>query len=248
MSGGGQTSTTNTNSGPWSGQQGPLNTIYNGALNYLSSSSPQYFPGSTVANQSPYTQAANQGIAATAAQGAPTSGAASTYLQGLLGGNYLAQGNPYMGAVAKSVADSVIPNVQSQFAANGRGGPGSTGEASDIARQIADAIAPQAYNTYNNTLGLMNQGAGLAPGVDASPYYGLGQLAQAGQGQDAYNQSLLNADINRWNYNSNLPLTKLGQASSIIQGGNWGTSGTSTTTQPSGGVGGFLGGLLGGIL
>jgi hypothetical protein len=245
MSGGGQTSSTVNSSQPPAYLQPYLQYGAQQAKAQYQSAGPSYYPGSTVAAQSPYTTAANQGIAALASRGAPTSNAASGYLTGLLNGNYLRAGNPYQAALDKSIGDAVIPTVESQFSAAGR--YGSPAMAGAMTRALADAIAPQHYATYNDTLGLMNSGAGLAPGLDQAPYYGLAQLASAGQGQDSYNQSLANADVNKWNYNQNLPYNKLGQYMGLLSAQNWGTQGTSTT-QPGGGLGGFLGGLLGGIL
>jgi len=89
----------------------------------------------------------------------------------------------------------------------------------------------------------MNQAAGMAPSLDQAPYYGLQQLATAGQNQDAYDQNLVNANINEWNYNQNLPYNKLGQYMSMLGSQNWGTQGTSTTTTPTSLLG-FLGGIL----
>jgi hypothetical protein len=67
---------------------------------------------------------------------------------------------------------------------------------------------------------------------------------------DQYGQHLLNSQVDKWNFNQNLPYNKLAQYMGLLLGGNWGTQGTSTQTVPSqgGGFGGFLGGLLGGIL
>jgi hypothetical protein len=122
MSGGGQTSTTTSSSQPPAYLQPYLQYGAQQAIQQYKSAGPSYYPGSTVANQSPYTQAANQGIAALATNGNPNTTAAGGYLQGMLNGNYLNAGNPYQSALNKSISDAVIPQVESQFSAAGRYG------------------------------------------------------------------------------------------------------------------------------
>ena len=50
---------------------------------------------------------------------------------------------------------------------------------------------------------------------------------EAGQGLDQYNQSLVNAPVNQWNYDQNLAYNKLAQYLGLLTGGGFGTTGTS---------------------
>jgi hypothetical protein len=249
MSGGGQTSTTTSSSGPPAYLQPYLTYGAGQAQNLYNSSAPSYYPGTTVARQSPYTTAANQGIAARAINGSPVVGSASSYLQNVLGGKYLGS-NPYLGAVDQSVRDAVIPSVESQWSAGGRYGSPNMG--SELARQIADAIAPYHYGDYQNERANQQAAMGAAPSLANQDWIDLQNVANAGQGIDAYNQRLVNAPVNQWNYNQNLAYNKLAQYMGLLLGGGFGSQGTATQTQPGtsplnallGLGGGFLGAIL----
>jgi hypothetical protein len=281
--GGGQPSTATTNTAPWSGQQPFLTTGFNYALNHLKGNLPQYYPGSTVATQSPSTVAAQEGIYRQQQAGSPLNDTAANYLQNTMGAGYLGQGSPgainyerntldpsYMnagspnsGAVFNDVASHVLPAVASQFSLNGRYGSGA--QANAAAEGLANAYAPfaqslfqgqeanqaqaaqMAQNKFQTQEANQQQAAGMAPNQAQQPYFGLDQLLQSGAAKDTYNQNLVNAGVNQWNFNQNAPANRLQQYMSLIQGGNWGTSGTSTMTQPTSLLSG-LGGLIGGIL
>jgi hypothetical protein len=246
MSGGGQTTVQQTSSGPPAYLQPYLQYGAQQAKDIYNSSQPAYFPGSTVAAQSPATRAAISGTTARAINGSSLNNASAGYLGGVLNGNYLKPGNPYQDALNKSIADSVIPNVDAQFSLAGR--YGSPAQAASLTSALADAIAPSVYGNYQQERGNQQAAAGMAPNQAAQDYADLGQLAAAGHQQDQYGQSLIDANINRWNYDQNLQANKLAQMMALLSGGNFGTQGTSTTTAPGdglGGLGGFLGGLLG---
>lgn len=229
---GGQTSTTTSNSSPWSGQQPYLQAGFSQALSNLNGSNPSYYPGQTVANQSPATQAYQSGTIARATNGSPLNQAAGQYAtQAMQGGG--------MNPIFQNVASQVLPAVSSQFSLAGR--YGSPDQAGTTATALTNAYSPYALQNAQF-------GAQLAPQIANQDYQDLGQLQQAGAQQDAYGQNLVNADINKYNFQQNLPANKLAQYMSLVAGGNFGTQGTSTTTQPSGGPLGALGGLLGGIL
>ena len=243
MSGGGQTSTSTTSSGPPAYLQPYLQYGAQQARQIYNSSQPSYFPGSTVAGQSPATQAALSGTAERAINGSPLNVASSGYLGDVVAGKYLSPGNPYQAALNKSISDSVLPTVESQFSAAGRYGSPAMG--SSLTSALADAIAPSVYGNYQQERQNQNTAAGMAPNQAAQDYADLGQLASAGSQQDRYAQSLVDANVARWNYGQNLQGNKLAQMMALLNGGNYGTQGTSTTTTPGGGLGGFLGGLLG---
>ena len=243
MSGGGQTTSTTNSSGPPAYLQPYLRYGADQAQQIYKSSQPSYFPGATVANQSPATLAALSGTMARAINGSPLNRASSGYLGNVLNGQYLASGNPYQAALNQSISDSVLPTVESQFSASGRYGSPAMG--ASLTTALADAIAPSMYGNYQQERGYQQAAAGMAPNQAAQDYADLGQLAQAGSQQDQYAQGLINANIARWNYDQNLQGNKLAQMMSLLNGGNYGTQGTSSTTAPGGGLGGFLGGLLG---
>lgn len=83
---------------------------------------------------------------------------ASQYFEPTAAGAYLDQGNPQFQAVVESISNAIRPQVQSQFAMAGRAGSGAEQEA--MARQLADAIAPYAFGSYESERGRQLQAAG----------------------------------------------------------------------------------------
>ena len=71
---------------------------------------------------------------------------------------------------------------------------------------------------YGDERGNMVRSTSMAPMLDQSRYYGMDRLAGLGAQQDAYNQSLINADMNRWNFNQNAPNNNLQMLAGLLQG------------------------------
>ena len=247
-SGSGGNNTTTQTSTPWSGQQPYLSGIYQQASNlYNQGSTPQYYPGNTVANQSPATLQAQQATLARAFNGNPTVGAANQQQQQTLNGDYLNPGNPYVDQLNQSISSRVLPQVMGAYSAAGRSPGLSGGYAESAARGLGDALAPYMYSNYQNERGLQQQAANNAPGLANADYTDLSAASTVGQQQDAYAQSQLNGQIGRWDYQQNLPYQKLGALAQIIQGGYPG--GTVTTKTPTTStLGSTLGGVLGALL
>ena len=241
MPSGGQSSTTQqTTQVPSWLQQGQQYGAQQAKAIYQSAS-PQYYPGTTVANQSPATQAANQGTIARAINGSPTNAAANGYLQSTLSPNFAMQQNANQGALNQSISDAVIPQVESQFSLGGRYGSPSMGGTMTTA--LADAIAPQMYGQYQANQQLQQGAAQMAPNQAAQDYTDLSALGATGAGQDQYAQNQINANMNQWNYNQNLDSQKLAQYMQLLNGANVPTNSTSTQSQPGGGIMGLLGGI-----
>lgn len=247
-SGSGGNNTTTQTSTPWSGQQKYLSGIYQQASNlYNQGSVPQYYPGNTVANQSPATLQAQQATLARAFNGSPTIGAANQQQQQTLNGGYLNPGNPYVDQLNQSISSRVLPQVMGAYSAAGRSPGLSGGYAESAARGLGDALAPYMYQNYGNERQLQQQAANNAPNLANQDYTDLGQAAAVGQQQDTYGQSQLNSQIGRWDFQQNAPYQKLGALAQIIQGGYpGGTVKTQTPTTST--LGATLGGILGQIL
>lgn len=243
---GGQTSTSQQTTTPDPKLTAANHFGFDQAKQLYNSSSPAYYPGSTVANQSPTTQAGNQGAIARAINGSPTNAAANGYLQRTLSPGFAMQQNANQGALNKSIFDAVNPNVESQMSLGGRYGSPTMG--SEIARQTADAIAPSMYGQYQANQQLQQGAASMAPNQANQDWTDIGQLQQTGAGQDQFAQNQVNSNVNHWNYNQNLNQNKLAQYMGLVNGANVGTTGTTTQTQPGGGIMGILGGLAGGLL
>lgn len=203
---------------------------------------PQYFPQSTVAGFNP-TQQAGLGAETMFGLGGGSSSvnAANSALTNIESGNLLSAGNPYFQATANAIGQGLAPTINSQFEANGRYGSGSNVQAMSSA--LANAIAPLANQNYTSGINNMLQGAIAAPAVQSGQQAGYQALQDAGNQQQTQTQNQLNDQVNRWNYQQNLPYNQL-QAYQQGVTGNYG--GTSALTQPYFSQGGKKGGSGGG--
>lgn len=240
MSGGGGNTTTTTKSDPWSGQQPYLQQVMSSAQNLYQNNAPQYYPGQTVAQFNPFQTGAQQMTASLAGQ--PTaSGAAQGNLSQTLNGDFL-NSNPYLDQMANAANNSTIrqyqsavaPGISSNFEANGRYGSGAMANAQsqaqqDLATQLGNTNASIYGNNYENERQNQIRAAALAPGVDAGIYTPAQMLSGVGGQVQNQEQANIQGDINRFNYNQNLPWDQLARYQQMIQG-NYG--GSSQTTQP----------------
>ena len=88
------------------------------------------------------------------------------------------------------------------------------------------------------------QAAGMSPQLAQADYGDLSQLMNIGNIRQGQQQAMLGDDINRWNFEQNRDVNKLGQYMGLVQGG-YGS--TQQTTQPmyNNKAAGLLGGGLG---
>jgi len=243
--GGGQTSTTET--GPPSyvkpyvigDEKKGITGVLPEAQRLYESSSPSYFPGSTVAGFNP-AQLQSQEMITQRAGMPSTVDAAQGYLGDVMSGKYL-NSNPNSDALSQNIWGQVAPRVQGAFTGAGRSGSGL--EAINLQDQFTNSLAPQMFNQYNQERGFQQQAAGMAPGLDLAGYQGAGMLGQVGLQQQQQAQTGINADIQRHNFEQNLPQNKLNQYLAAIYGAPGSTS--STSTPGASPLQMLLGGLLG---
>lgn len=100
----------------------------------------------------------------------------------------------------------------------------------DAERARQANAANLAYNAYGQERGLQQQMIGQAPSLAASDYADLAQLMNVGAAREQMAQNQLNDQINRYNFEQNLPATKLQQYMANVAGGTVGSTGT--TSQP----------------
>lgn len=235
--GGGGTTTTVQKSDPWSGLQPFLTQQFGQAQNLYNNGllAPSYYPNQTVANQSPQTQAAITGVTNLAEQPNPVISSTEQQLADTESGKYLdPTQNPGFQQALTDVqkAYSTGTAAQTDAAFNRSGAYG--GSAYDETKQnqnkaYADSLNTLAGNMYQQ--GRQNQMQGLltAPSVASMQYQPLSALATAGSTQDAYNQSLINADMNKYAYTANLPANSLATYEGLTSNPG---GGTTTTSQP----------------
>ena len=205
---------------------------------------PAYFPGQTYVSPSAQTTSA-LGSAEKIARGAnPLVSGALQQQQDVIGGQYLGA-NPYLAAALKpgqeaatQAYNQAIGGTRSQAAGAGRYGSGAQTQLESLSQQnLANALANQAgtaaYQNYAAERGIQNQAAQYAPTLSQARYQDVNQLMNLGQIGEGYSQQALQADIDRYNYEQNLPYQQLANYSSIISGTPMGQ--VSTSTQSGGG-------------
>lgn len=214
------------------------------ARNLYQQGGPAVYPGSTVANRSPETQAGWAGTAARATNGSPVNAAAGSYLKNTINGQYLS--NPYGGQVFQDIANRVTPQVGAQFSMGGRYGPNAA-MTDQLTRSLTDAYAPYAQQQYQAERGMQQQAAGMAPAAAGQDYIDLAALQGVGTARDAYGQDIVSDQVNRFDANQNRPYANLSNYISLLYGN---PSRTQTTSQPSQGFnwGSLVGGALGALV
>lgn len=271
--GGGSSTTTVQKADPWEGQQPYLTEIFQEAQKLYNNGglAPDYYPGQTVAGQSQWTQDALKMQADRAQNGSPlidnasnamnniTTGQALADNQGLNTLNQLSQeDNPYVDELYNRANSQVQADLDGNFNRAGRYGSGAheaaaADAANNLAAQMysslwdkrADAAA-QAGQLYNTGVGQQVVASQTGQQLANQAYTDAAALSEAGGMMDDYNQQLINADIDRYNYGEQQALLALQNYNNLIQGNYGGTS--TTTGQQSGGstVGNVLGGGLSG--
>jgi hypothetical protein len=202
---------------------------------------PSYFPGQTYVSPTETTLSALQSGEQRAMAGSPLLRAAQAEnlanVQGqYLGGNPFFQGafNPAAKAAQQSYYDA-IQNVASKAASSGRYGSGAYGQLTDraggtFATALTDTAGKLAYQNYADERARQAAATAAAPGMAEADYGDIQRLLAIGQGREGYAQTALQDQINRYNYEQNLPQAKLQSFLSGVYGAPSG--GISTATQP----------------
>ena len=179
--------------------------------------------------------------------------------QGLNTLNQMAQeDNPYADELYNRANSQAQAGINANFSAAGRYGSGAHAAASaDAANNLANqmygsmwdkraAAAQGAGQLYNQGIGQQIMGAGQAQQLGNQAYTDSAALSEAGGVMDDYNQQLINANIDRWNYDQNKALQALSNYNQLIQGNYGGTSTSTGQVQNYGGS--TLGNVAGGAL
>ena len=175
-SGGGNTTTTTQASGPPAWLQPFLKQGADQDWSLYNTPGPGYYPGTTVANPSTATQAGNQAAVARGLNGNAAENAGTGYLTNVLNGKYL--GGQNLDPVHRSIAASVIPNVNAQFSLGGR--YGSPDHAGSMTTALANAEAPYDYGNYQTERANQQSAAGMAPSYASQDWQDIAGLQSAG--------------------------------------------------------------------
>jgi hypothetical protein len=205
---------------------------------------PQYYGGQTYVSPSAQTESALTMAEQQARAGSPLINQALAQQQGAVSGQYLGA-NPYLEAAlrpgqqaATQAYQQAIGSTRSGAAQAGRYGSGAQTQLEGLSQQnLANALANQAgqaaYQNYASERGLQEQAARNAPTMAQAAYQPINQLLQTGQARENYAQQALQAELDRFNFQQNLPYQRLAQFTSTVAGQPLTT--TSTTTGSGGG-------------
>lgn len=167
----------------------------------------------------------------TAGQSMPAQGA------NVSGGNpaYDAMVQKALRPMVDQFTQTVMPAIGNRFTAAGRNNSGiaetaATKAAADtFMRGVGDTTAALAYPSYEAERGRQFQAASLAPQLAMTDYADIAQLGQVGALREGIAGQQLQDQMARWNFEQNLPDTKLRQYMTLVGGGQYGGSGVTTS-------------------
>jgi hypothetical protein len=205
---------------------------------------PSYFPGQTYIAPSAQTTSALQAAQTRAMTGSPLTQAGQQQQLGTVQGQYLSAGNPYLTQAlagptqqATQAYNDAIKAAQGTASMAGRYGSGVSADIQNRAAQtlgttLANKYGDLAYQNYAGERALQQQSAFNAPQMAAADYADIQQLANVGKTAEGYQQTALQGDIDRYNYEQNLPYQKLASYLGAAYGA---PMGQVSTSQSSGG-------------
>lgn len=248
-------STTKTE--PWSEQQPHLKKVFSEAERLYQSPGPSLMPGSQVAPMTDaerYAQTYLKNLAGTQVGAAADLGAAQKFgLGAVLSPNSNAYLRDYADAATRGIWDNLNNNVlgQTRAAASGANQFGSSrhGVVEGIASKAAiDADAATRAGIYSNAYGqgldVFKSTLAGAPSTMMAQQIPGQVLSGVGAQERAFSQALLDEEVAKWNFEQNLPFTKLAQYQNLVQG-NYGGTSTANQMLMSQGSGSQLGSLIG---
>ena len=207
------------------------------------SDTPAYYPGQTYVSPSQQTTAALSATQNRALAGNPLLPAAQQQQQDVISGKYLAN-NPFfeqaMAGAGQAATQSywdAINQAQSGASRAGRYGSNVQGDmfnraGTTLANTLANKAGELAYTNYANERARQEAAAVGAPTLAAADYFDINKLADVGKQIEDYQGTALEADINKFNFEQNLPYQKLATFLNSVYGAPQGS--VSNTTQSGG--------------
>ena len=204
---------------------------------------PSYYPYQTYVDPSQQTQQALQAAQTRALAGSPLVPAAQQQQLATIQGQNLGL-NPYFAnalqgaaGVATTQFQDALKNIASQSSQAGRYGSGAMADlqsraSTNLAKELTSRAGELAYQNYAAERAAQERAIANAPQMAAADYQDIQQLMNVGQAAEGYQQQALESDINRFEFEQNLPYTKLQSYLSAAYGA---PMGQVSTTESSGG-------------
>ena len=189
------------------------------------SESPSFFPGQTYVSPSAQTQQALQMAQERAMAGSPLTGAAQAETLATIQGRGV---NPFLAGALEQTnrlsGEDYLRNIrQLQSGASSMGRYGSaaqgqlTGQAQDVyARALAERGGQLAYQSAEAERARQMAAVGAAPQMAAQDYADIQRLLSVGGAREAQSAAELQDQINRFNFQQNLPQAKLSQFANLF--------------------------------
>lgn len=208
---------------------------------------PQYYSGQNFVSPSTATQTGIQALQARAQAGSPLTGAAQNQAYGTIQGDYLG-GNPFFSGAFQPAAQSAtdafntaIGNVTSAASKAGRYGSGAMqnlqgAAAGQLAKSLTGTAGELAYQNYNAERARQQAATFGAPALAEADYADINKQLAAGQLGEGYLNQALQADMQKYNYQQQLPQTQLTNYLSnlgLIPKGQQSTTNTPYFTNPT---------------
>lgn len=239
MGGGKQPSSTTTTTTPWVGQQPYLTRGFEEAQRLYDQGGPAYYSGQTLAPVDPATTQALEMTQNRALRGSPLARQSQDTIMATARGDFLG-GNPYLDTVIGNTAndigkyyrENVVPGIDSEASMLGRYGSDNfakirTDADIGLGKTIADTSSSMRSQNYQTERQNQLMAAQLAPQMVGMDYNDAGRLAAVGSAREGIAQDQISADIDRYNYDQQLPYNNLLNYLSMIQG-QYGGSATAT--------------------
>lgn len=257
MSGGGGSSTTVQKADPWVGVQPYLEQGYADAQSLYQSGGPQYYPGQTYVGMNPYERQAQNMALGSIDPMNQSIGAMNQGLQFSLNAPDVAN-NPYVSGMAdviqnrmsRQLSEDMMPAIQGGAIQAGQLGGSRQGVAEGLAARgvseaTGDALAQLYGSAYGTGLEAQNRALALAPQTLQASLMPSQVMGQVGDFYRGFDEMALGSNMDRWNYNQNLPYQNLSNYMNVLQGAPWGSSTTGQAPGTSPLIGALGGGLAG---
>tara|TARA_R100000149_G_C5837815_1_gene111014 strand:+ start:40 stop:894 length:855 start_codon:yes stop_codon:yes gene_type:complete len=224
---------------------------------YQNPDMPSFYPGDTFVGPSEQTQAGLDAAQNRAVTGNPLIPAAQQQVFDTISGEYLTAGNPYFTDVFNTASDAAqqkyfdaMNQINSQASMAGRYGSGAMADLQDratsqFAKSLTDTAGKLAFDNYATERQNQLAQTQLAPFMAAQDYADIDRLLQLGQVAEGYEGMALEDDINRFNFESNLPAIKLNTFLNAAYGAPSGSVSTVPVPRTNPIAGAFGGGLAG---
>ncbi len=224
---------------------------------YETEGMPSFYPGDTFVGPSEQTQAGLTAAQNRAVMGNPLIPAAQQQVFDTISGDYLTAGNPYFTNVFNTASNQAqqkyfdaMKQIDSQASMAGRYGSGAMADLQDratsqFASALTDTAGKLAFDNYATERQNQLAQTQLAPSMAAQDYADIDRMLKLGQAAEGYQRMALEDDINRFNFNANLPQLKLQQFLNAAYGAPMGSVSTVPVPRINPIAGALGGGLAG---